>query len=134
MLEVLDLEGNHVEDLGACSYLAWCGSLHHLTLAGNPVAEEENYHSEVGSSWSCPESEQSSQRCPRLHLCGPAASMDWRFGLSCMLQHLRCPAPSETARPVGIALALRTPCCCAADCSSLAPPGGSRRAPAAGAA
>ena len=41
-----------MEDLGACSYLAWCGSLHHLTLAGNPVAEEENYHSEVGSSWS----------------------------------------------------------------------------------
>eukprot|EP00891_Asterochloris_glomerata_P004096 jgi/Astpho2/4096/Aster-01240 len=54
MLEVLDLEGNRVEDLGACCYLAWCGSLHHLTLAGNPVAEEDNYHSEVGSSWSCP--------------------------------------------------------------------------------
>ena len=77
MLEVLDLEGNGVEDLGACSYLAWCANLHHLTLAGNPVAEEENYHSEVSSSWGCPEREQSSQHCPRSHLCGPAASMAW---------------------------------------------------------
>eukprot|EP00891_Asterochloris_glomerata_P004095 jgi/Astpho2/4095/Aster-01241 len=50
MLEVLDLEGNRVEDLGACCYLAWCGSLHHLTLAGNPVAEEDNYHSEMSIS------------------------------------------------------------------------------------
>ena len=106
MLEVLDLEGNRVEDLGACSYLAWCGRLHHLTLAGNPVAEEENYHSEVGSSQGCPESVQSSQRCPDVAplwtSCKPGLALS---GLGRMLQRLRRTASSKTARPAGIAVA-----------------------------
>ena len=40
MLEVLDLEGNHVDDLGALVYLIWCPELAVLTLAENPSAAE----------------------------------------------------------------------------------------------
>ncbi|KAG9336996.1 hypothetical protein JZ751_029912, partial [Albula glossodonta] len=36
-LEVLDLEGNAVDDLIQVQYLGLCGQLSHLTLEGNPV-------------------------------------------------------------------------------------------------
>ncbi len=121
-----------MEDLDACSYLAWCGSLHHLTLAGNPVAEEENYHSEVGSSWSCPGSEPSSQHCQRLHPCGPAASMDWlSLGWAAYVTP-EVPSIKQDCQVSRHPPGLRSLFCCAALCSSLAPPGGSRGVPAAG--
>ena len=46
-LEVLDLEGNKVDDLGGLMYLSWCPQLAVLTLADNPVALDPNYHSQV---------------------------------------------------------------------------------------
>ena len=47
-LEVLDLEGNHVDDLGALLYLSWCPQLAVLTLADNPIAAEPSYQAQVG--------------------------------------------------------------------------------------
>lgn len=46
-LEVLDLEGNKVDDLGALVYLGWCPQLAVLTLADNPVAQEPAYGAQV---------------------------------------------------------------------------------------
>ena len=46
-LEVLDLEGNRVDDLGALVYLGWCPQLAVLTLADNPVAQEPTYIAQV---------------------------------------------------------------------------------------
>lgn len=46
-LEVLDLEGNKVDDLGALVYLGWCPQLAILNLADNPVAQEPNYSAQV---------------------------------------------------------------------------------------
>ena len=46
-LEVLDLEGNKVDDLGALVYLGWCPQLAVLTLADNPVAQEPTYSAQV---------------------------------------------------------------------------------------
>lgn len=46
-LEVLDLEGNKVDDLGALVYLGWCPQLAILNLADNPVAQEPNYTAQV---------------------------------------------------------------------------------------
>ena len=46
-LEVLDLEGNKVDDLGALVYLGWCPQLAVLTLADNPVAQEATYSAQV---------------------------------------------------------------------------------------
>ena len=46
-LEVLDLEGNKVDDLGALVYLGWCPQLAVLTLADNPVAQEPAYSAQV---------------------------------------------------------------------------------------
>ena len=48
-LEILDLEGNQVDDLGSLTYLQWCPQLAVITLADNPVAAEPNYQAEV--SW-----------------------------------------------------------------------------------
>lgn len=48
-LEVLDLEGNRVDDLGALVYLGWCPQLAVLTLADNPVAQEPTYTAQVPS-------------------------------------------------------------------------------------
>lgn len=49
-LEVLDLEGNKVDDLGALVYLGWCPQLAVLTLADNPVAQEPTYNAQVVST------------------------------------------------------------------------------------
>lgn len=49
-LEVLDLEGNKVDDLGGLMYLSWCPQLAVLTLADNPVALDPSYHTQV---WLC---------------------------------------------------------------------------------
>ena len=46
-LEVLDLEGNKVDDLGALVYLGWCPQLAVLTLADNLVAQEATYSAQV---------------------------------------------------------------------------------------
>ena len=46
-VEVLDLEGNMVDDLGAFVYLGWCPQLAILTLTDNPVAAEPSYHAQV---------------------------------------------------------------------------------------
>ena len=46
-LEVLDLEGNKVDDLGALVYLGWCPQLAILNLADNPVAQEPDYSAQV---------------------------------------------------------------------------------------
>ena len=46
-LEVVDLEGNKVDDLGALVYLGWCPQLAVLTLADNPVAQEPTYSAQV---------------------------------------------------------------------------------------
>lgn len=46
-LEVLDLEGNRVDDPGALVYLGWCPQLAVLTLADNPVAQEPAYNAQV---------------------------------------------------------------------------------------
>ena len=48
-LEILDLEGNGVDDLGSLAYLKWCPQLAVLTMADNPVAIEPHYQAEV--SW-----------------------------------------------------------------------------------
>ncbi|KAK7098748.1 dynein axonemal assembly factor 1 homolog [Littorina saxatilis] len=49
-LEILDLEGNNIDDIGQVQYLSLCSNLKHLTLDGNPIcvtptvtAEEVNY-------------------------------------------------------------------------------------------
>jgi len=49
-LEILDLEGNSLDDVGQVDYLSLCSSLTHLTLDGNPVclmprpdAVDDNY-------------------------------------------------------------------------------------------
>ncbi|KAL8572822.1 hypothetical protein ACOMHN_024998 [Nucella lapillus] len=49
-LEILDLEGNNIDDIGQIQYLTLCTKLRHLTLDGNPVcimptvhAQEVNY-------------------------------------------------------------------------------------------
>ena len=46
-LEMLDLEGNKVDDLGALQYLSWCPQLAVLTLADNPVAADIAYQAQV---------------------------------------------------------------------------------------
>lgn len=46
-LEILDLEGNNVDDLGALQYLSWCPQLAVLTLADNPVAADPAYQAQV---------------------------------------------------------------------------------------
>lgn len=46
-LEVVDLEGNKVDDLGALVYLGWCPQLAVLTLADNPVTHEPTYSAQV---------------------------------------------------------------------------------------
>ena len=48
-LEILDLEGNEVDDLGSLAYLKWCPQLAVVTLADNPIATEHSYQAEV--SW-----------------------------------------------------------------------------------
>lgn len=48
-LEILDLEGNGVDDLGGLVYLKWCPQLAVVTLADNPIATDANYQAEV--SW-----------------------------------------------------------------------------------
>lgn len=48
-LEILDLEGNQVDDLGSLAYLKWCPQLAVVTLADNPIATEPHYQAEV--SW-----------------------------------------------------------------------------------
>ena len=66
-LEMLDLEGNKVDDLGALQYLSWCPQLAVLTLADNPVASDAAYqaqvikasgHSNAASSYMCTQSGQ----------------------------------------------------------------------------
>ncbi len=61
-LEMLDLEGNKVDDLGALQYLSWCPQLAVLTLADNAVASDAAYqaqvikasgHSDAASSYMC---------------------------------------------------------------------------------
>lgn len=46
-LEVLDLEGNAIEDLGEIHFLASCECLTVITLEGNPIANAETYREEV---------------------------------------------------------------------------------------
>lgn len=46
-LEVLDLEGNGVEDLGQVCYLQLCPRLATLTLEGNLVCVRPGLHNEV---------------------------------------------------------------------------------------
>jgi len=46
-LEMLDLEGNKVDDLGALQYLSWCPQLAVLTLVDNPVAADIAYQAQV---------------------------------------------------------------------------------------
>ncbi|DBB04134.1 TPA: Leucine-rich repeat-containing protein 56 [Trebouxia sp. C0004] len=46
-LEMLDLEGNKVDDMGALQYLSWCPQLVVLTLADNPVAADVAYQAQV---------------------------------------------------------------------------------------
>ena len=46
-LEMLDLEGNKVDDLGALQYISWCPHLAVLTLADNPVASDAAYQAQV---------------------------------------------------------------------------------------
>ncbi|KAK9823795.1 hypothetical protein WJX72_005550 [[Myrmecia] bisecta] len=49
-LETLDLEGNALEDIGNLAYLAWCPNLSMITLAGNPVAEDNEYIQQVAAA------------------------------------------------------------------------------------
>ena len=46
-LEVLDLEGNRVEDEDAPDYLNMCPALRELSLEGNPIAKRASYRREV---------------------------------------------------------------------------------------
>ena len=46
-LEVLDLEGNRVEDEDAPDYLNMCPALRELSLEGNPIAKRVSYRREV---------------------------------------------------------------------------------------
>ena len=46
-LEVLDLEGNVIDDMGEVSFLSSCTGLTTLTLEGNPIANTETYRQEV---------------------------------------------------------------------------------------
>lgn len=41
-LQLIDLEGNDVDDLVQVQYLGLCGKLHTLTLEGNPVCVRPN--------------------------------------------------------------------------------------------
>ena len=46
-LEVLDLEGNRVEDEDAPDYLNMCPALRELSLEGNPIARRVSYRNDV---------------------------------------------------------------------------------------
>ena len=59
-LEMLDLEGNKVDDLGALHYLSWCPQLAVLTLADNPVASDAAYQAQVIKASGHPDTTSSS--------------------------------------------------------------------------
>jgi len=59
-LEMLDLEGNKVDDLGALQYLSWCPQLAVLTLADNSVAADIAYQAQVIKASGHPDATSSS--------------------------------------------------------------------------
>lgn len=50
-LEVLDLEGNNIEDINQMQYLRLCCKLSHLTVEGNLICLKPNAESEEVRTW-----------------------------------------------------------------------------------
>lgn len=50
-LEVLDLEGNDIEDINQMQYLGLCCKLSHLTVEGNLICLKPNAESEEVRTW-----------------------------------------------------------------------------------
>lgn len=50
-LEVLDLEGNNIEDINQMQYLQLCCKLSHLTVEGNLICLKPNAESEEVRTW-----------------------------------------------------------------------------------